>query len=193
MAMNDTLKSIYERRAVRKYKEQPVDNKLIDEIIAAGRMAPSALNQQVWKFYVVTDAEEIKRLSFSIAQVAENYFPLSHGIDISKVDDLIFHHAPVVIFITAPKNNDWGSLDVGMCSQNMMLAARSLGLDSCPIGFAKFLHMTDKLSELGISNTEQIQLAIIFGYADEKPELHERKTDNVKFIAAKSNKYIVLA
>lgn len=191
--MNDTLKSIYERRAVRKYKEQPVDNKLIDEIIAAGRMAPSALNQQVWKFYVVTDAEEIKRLSFSIAQVAENYFPLSHGIDISKVDDLIFHHAPVVIFITAPKNNDWGSLDVGMCSQNMMLAARSLGLDSCPIGFAKFLHMTDKLSELGISNTEQIQLAIIFGYADEKPELHERKTDNVKFIAAKSNKYIVLA
>jgi nitroreductase len=156
-------------------------------------MAPSALNQQVWKFYVVTDAEEIKRLSFSIAQVAENYFPLSHGIDISKVDDLIFHHAPVVIFITAPKNNDWGSLDVGMCSQNMMLAARSLGLDSCPIGFAKFLHMTDKLSELGISNTEQIQLAIIFGYADEKPELHERKTDNVKFIAAKSNKYIVLA
>jgi nitroreductase len=193
MAMNDTLKSIYERRAVRKYKEQPVDNKLIDEIIAAGRMAPSALNQQVWKFYVVTDAEEIKRLSFSIAQVAENYFHLSHGIDISKVDDLIFHHAPVVIFITAPKNNDWGSLDVGMCSQNMMLAARSLGLDSCPIGFATFLHMTDKLSELGISNAEQIQLAIIFGYADEKPELHERKTDNVKFITAKSNKYIVLA
>jgi len=181
--MNDTLKTIYERRAVRKFKDLCPDKKLIEQIIDAGRMAPSAMNRQGWKFYVLMDREQIHSLSPFIVKVANQVLSWAHGVDPSKTSDIIFHNAPVVIFITAPKNNEWASLDVGMCSQNMMLAAKSLGLDTCPIGFAKFLEKTNKISLLGMSPSEQIQLAIIVGYGDENPAVHERKQDNVKFVS----------
>lgn len=180
--MNEILRTIYERRAVRKYKDRLVDRKLIDEIIDAGRMAPSAMNRQLWKFYVLTDKEQINSLSPIIVNVANKVLSWAHGIDSTKTTDIIFHNAPVVIFITAPKKSDWAALDIGMCSQNMMLAAKSLGLETCPIGLAKLLQKTDKISILGMAPSEEIKLAIIVGYGDESPAVHERKKDNVKYL-----------
>jgi nitroreductase len=63
-----------------------------------------------------------------------------------------------------------------------MLAAKSFGLATCPIGLVKFLEKTDKFSSLGIPKSEHIYLAITVGYGDESPEVHERKKGNVKFI-----------
>lgn len=91
----------------------------------------------------------------------------------------------MVIFISAPRKNRWAPIDVGMCCQNMMLAAKSLGLDTCPVGLAKFLEKTDKVSILGMSPREEIQLALIVGYGDETPPTHKRKKNNLKFIKAK--------
>ena len=51
---NETLKTIYERRSVRKYKDQAVDKDVIEQVLSAGRMAPSAHNTQAWKFYILT-------------------------------------------------------------------------------------------------------------------------------------------
>jgi nitroreductase len=184
MTANETLVTIYQRRAVRKYKDKPVDRPLIEQIIDAGRMAPSAMNRQLWKFYVLTDRELINSLSPPIVKVANKVLSLVHGVIHSTTTDIIFHNAPVVIFITGPRKNQWVALDIGMCCQNMMLAAKSLGLDTCPIGFAKFLEKTDKISILGMSPSEQIQLALIVGYGDEQPPVHERKKDNVKFVTA---------
>lgn len=180
--MNETLNTIYQRRAVRKYKDLRVEKSIIDQIIDAGRMAPSAMNGQLWKFYVITDKEIIQSLSPVIVNIANKVLNWAHGVDHSKTSDIIFHNAPVVIFITAPKKNEWAKLDVGMCCQNMMLAAKSLGLDTCPIGFAKFLEKTNKISILGMSTSEEIQLALIVGYGDENPPVHERKKNNVKYL-----------
>lgn len=182
MTTNETLKTIYQRRAVRKYKDKPIDKALIEQIIDAGRMAPSAMNRQLWKFYVLTDRKLISSLSPTIVKVANKVLSWAHGIDHSITTDIIFHNAPVVIIITAPKKNEWAALDIGMCSQNMMLAAKSLGLDTCPVGFAKLLEKTEKISILGMKGSEQIMLAITVGYGDEEPPVHERKKDNVKYI-----------
>lgn len=195
---NPVIKAIYERRAVRKYTKQPVERQLIEQIIAAGRMAPSAINKQLWKFYVLTDRTEIHAFSSEIAKVAMKGFRkigvkgimkmakellhFSHGLDFIIAPDPIFHNAPVVIFITAPKFQEWAALDIGMCCQNMMLAAKSFGLDSCPIGLAKFVEHTDSYSRLNIPSSEQIHLAIIVGYGNEVPSVHERKKDNVIFL-----------
>lgn len=180
--INDVLRVIYERRAVRKYRPEPVNKQLIEEIISAGRMAPSAINLQPWKFYVVTDRELIRAFSREIAVVAKDFFHLSHWIDLPSSKDFIFHEAPVVIFITSPKDNEWASLDVGMCAQNMMLAAKAMELDTCPIGLAKFVEQTRIFSRLNIPQSEKVQLAIIIGYGDETPEVKQRATDNVTYI-----------
>ena len=197
--MNDVIKTIYERRAVRKYKDDAVSKELIEKILDAGRMAPSAMNRQLWKFYIVTSKEDIKLFSGEIVKegmksiaemslkkvaqaVVSGITHLSHGIDFLTTKDPVFYGAPVVIFITAPKENEWASLDIGMCCQNMMLAAKSLGLDSCPIGFGKFVEKAKDYSKLRIPETEQVQIAIISGYGNEKPEIHERKKDNAFWV-----------
>jgi nitroreductase len=193
-----TIKTIYERRAIRKYLSKPVDKKLIEQIIDAGRMAPSAMNKQEWKFYVFTDKETIQLMSKEIKKaaakdflksglkqiikMAAELFHMSSGIDFSKMSDPVFYGAPVVIFITAPRDNEWAGLDIGMCTQNMMLAAKSLGLDSCPVGFGKYLEHTKSYSLLPAKAGEQIHLSIILGYGNEAPGVHKRKRNNVIFI-----------
>ncbi|HAL82212.1 MAG TPA: hypothetical protein DCO83_08235 [Mucilaginibacter sp.] len=194
----ETLQTIYKRRAVRKYKSRPVGNEIIEQIIDAGRMAPSAINQQEWKFYILTNKDIIKTFSKEIAKTSAKEFIKSgvkdivktagdllhsfHSIDLFKWADPIFHGAPVVIFITAPKDDEWAGLDIGMCAQNMMLAAKTLGLDSCPVGLAKFVEHTDIFYKLRIPATEKVHLAVILGYGDETPEAHKRVKENAIFI-----------
>ncbi|MDP4285669.1 MAG: nitroreductase [Bacteroidota bacterium] len=195
---SETLKTIYERRAVRKYKDRPVDKKIIEKILDAGRMAPSALNAQSWKFYIVTNKEIIHSFSKAITKIAAkefikagrkkiiksiiNLFHFSHGLHFPKTTDHVFYEAPVVIFITAPKDNEWAAIDIGMCAQNMMLASKSLGLDSCPVGFGKYIKHTKLYPQLQIPSSEEIILSIIFGYGDENPEVHKRIKKNATFI-----------
>ena len=196
---NETIKTIYSRRAVRKYKDKPVDHALIEQILDAGRMAPSAINKQPWKFYVFTNKEKIAELSKEAAKGAAKSFFKSgikeivktaasvlhfpHKSDFTKGDNSIFHGAPVVIFITSPKDNDWAQLDVGMCSQNIMLAAKALGLDSCPVGMGKFIEKSKLYPSLNIPDTEQIDLSIILGYGDENPELHPRVKNSAVYFS----------
>ena len=195
---SETLKTIYERRAVRKYKDLPADKKVIEKILDAERMAPSALNEQSWKFYIVTNKKTIHLFSKAITKIAAkefikagpkkiiksiiNLFRFSHGLHFPKITDHVFYEAPAVIFITAPKDNEWAALDIGMCAQNMMLAAKSMGLDSCPVGFGKYIKYTELYPQLHIPSSEEIHLSIIFGYGDETPEAHKRVTKNATFI-----------
>ena len=197
--MNETLKSIYERRAVRKYKDIPVAKELIDQLIAAGCMAPSAMNRQPWKFYILMDKEKIKLLSKEIAPYALkrhrqinikqitnrtlDFFHISNVIEYAIGEDNIFYNAPVVIFITAPRTDEWGTLDVGMSAQNIMLAARAMGLDTCPVEFAKYAVLTKNYSLLNIPDAEQVELAIIVGYADEQPKAYERAENNAIYLS----------
>lgn len=198
---NATIDTIYARRAVRKYKDIPISNELLEAILDAGRMAPSAMNRQPWKFYVVTDKDAIHAISSAIAKVGVKQvfkggpghvlktigelLHFSFGSGLLKGGDHVFYGAPVVVFVAAPKDNEWAALDIGMCSQNMMLAAKSLGLDSCPVGFGKYLQETKAYSGLGIPASEEVHLALVFGYGNESPEVHKRANDNAFFVDPK--------
>lgn len=196
--MNEILKVITERRAVRSYKSKAVSRNLIEQIIEAGRMAPSAINKQPWKFYIITEKAKIKSYSKEIIKVGlknivsiglkafakavvTGISGLAHGIDFLKAKDPVFHGAPVVIFLAASRTNEWAQLDIGMCAQNMMLAAKSLGLDSCPIGFGKFIEKTKYIADLGLNKDDQILLALIIGYGNENPIAQVRNRRNAFF------------
>lgn len=177
---NETLHTIYSRRAVRKYKGIPVEKHLIEEVLKAAAMAPSALNQQPWKFYVVTHSEKLKLFAAETLKAAgKMHHSLLEGS--LQSEDPIYHGAPVIIFITAPRTDEWAGLDVGLCAQNLMLAARSLGLDTCPVGLANFMQETPVYGQLHIPDSEKIYLAVTLGYGDEHPEMHPRKQDTTFF------------
>ncbi|MGN6395615.1 MAG: nitroreductase family protein [Mucilaginibacter sp.] len=192
----DSLECIQSRRAVRHYLPQMPDDELIEKILAAGRLAPSAMNRQLWRFYIATHSDTISAFSKAISSAVLHEYTkkvLHHPIKtirelmhVGKVGfdtgDPVFHGAPVVIFITSPADNEWGGLDTGMCAQNMMLAAHSLGLATCPIGMAKYVGLTDIYHRLEVPVSEKVELAISLGYSAETPKMPKRTGGRAVFI-----------
>lgn len=179
--MNSVIKAIKERRAVRRYKNKEIPESAINEIIDAGRYAPSAMNRQPWKFIIITNKSLIKELSDVMTKKLLN---ISTRIRerMKTMEDPVFYSAPLLVFVLSEEGNEWVYADCGICSQNMMLAAYSLGIASCFIGMAKHIEGEKILEKLNISEGYKVINAVVFGYADEKPELKERKRDNVAWI-----------
>lgn len=202
---NQMLRIIYERRSIRKYKDIAIKRQLIEQILDAGRMAPSAMNKQPWKFHILTEKEDIRMFSKALSKavvggivklgvsgiikMARDFLHFPHYGDILKVNDPIFHGAPVVIFISAAKDDEWADLDIGMCAQNMMLAARYLGLDTCPVGMVKYAGNAEIFNRFDLPVTDQVKIAITLGYGDEHPLPAERIKDNARFITAGEKGY----
>lgn len=197
MTPTAAIENIYARRSVRRYQDRPVERQLIEQVIDAGRMAPTAMIKQPWRFYVLTERASIKAFSKAIIKTLAKemmhegpagvaklamgaLYNLYYG-DFLKAPD-IFYGAPVVIFITAPKDEPWACYDISMCAQNMMLAAKALGLDTCPLGVGKSVEHTPIYYQLRIPYPEQVFLALILGYGDEQPKVHQRMKDNVIYV-----------
>ncbi len=60
--LTETEKVIYKRRSVRLYRKKQVPKELVDRVIEAGRFAPSAGNNQPWKFIVIQNRETIDEI-----------------------------------------------------------------------------------------------------------------------------------
>ncbi len=78
----------------------------------------------------------------------------------------VFFDAPVGIIYTIDRIMEQGSwLDFGMFLQNVMVAARARGLDTCPqAAFTQFHRVIAR--ELGLANTEMVVCGMSLGYAD---------------------------
>jgi len=183
-ALNETIKTIKSRRATRTYKNKPIEKEKIDEIIECGLMAPSARNKQPWKFILVTSKDLIKEMGKRIQNKVITNPRYSFVKERAKTkEDAIFYSAPLVIFILGDKDNHWSTIDCSLAAENMMLAAKSLGIASCPIGMARYIKdEKDFIEKLDFSENYELILTLVFGYADEKPAIKERNKDVVKWV-----------
>jgi len=185
--MNQIIETIKTRRSVRAYQVKPIPKEVIEEIIDAGRFAPSAFNWQPWRFVIVTNKNLISRISKKIRKKLKRlsiFFPLGklfikelrtkRAIDfIDKLkhtdEDIIYYNAPLLILVFADKKNRFTTIDCSLAAQNMMLAAQSLGIGSCYIGFSKLIENDRKIfSELKIPKNFRIICSLIFGYPQEE-------------------------
>lgn len=142
---------IVERRSIRKWQNKEVSPELVDKIIAAGTWAPSSCNRQAWKFTVVSK-DKRHLLQHRVLEGS----PVTILISIDE-RPYFFHekHAP--------------ALDVGFAAQNILLAATSLGLGSCPVYFA-YPYIQKVRKELGIEKYRKVYLGIAIGYPAENPD-----------------------
>jgi nitroreductase len=69
-----------------------------------------------------------------------------------------------------------------MCAQNMLLAAESLGVSGCPVGFGAIVQYVKDYPILRIPENERVVLSVVLGYADEHPVMHPRRKNNVFFL-----------
>ena len=117
---NSVLDAIENRRSIVRFETIPIEEEKIQAILEAGRWAPSWLNKQPWRFIVVTDPAIKERLSELVPTVFKS------GV----------REAPVCIAVSVDPNEDSFHFieDGAAATQNMALAAQSLGLGSCWIG-----------------------------------------------------------
>lgn len=138
----DVMEAIYQRRSVRAYTDQPVDRTTVEALIKAATHAPSSMNEQPWAFGVVQDPKRLASWSDRIkAYVLQRLKPdslLAKYRDLlSNPDYHIFHRAGTLIIICARPDAYNGEEDCSLAAQNLMLAAYTMGLGTCPIGFAR--------------------------------------------------------
>jgi len=184
--MNQTIKTIKERRSIRQYQDKKIPENIIKEIIEAGRYAPSAHNAQPCRYIIIENKNTIKECS----QYIRNWFkkkliwkPIvslfnkkilktieSAEKRIFNDKDLFFYGAPLLVLICA-KDNKWTDKDCSCAAQNMMLAARSLGIGSCWIGYADYVFNKSRkmMKKLGVPKNMKVKAHIVFGYTDRFP------------------------
>ena len=181
--MLDLIKT---RRSTRKYQDRPVPRELIDQVVEAGRYAPSGGNNQTGHFLVVTDRAVLSRLAemaqeaFAAMEVTENtYRSLAFAIQAAKKGGYVFHyHAPVLIIAANKKDYGNNMADTACALENMMLMANALDLGSCWINQLRWLNEDPALlayeRELGLAEDERVYGAVAVGFADTPDGLPER-------------------
>jgi nitroreductase len=174
--INPIIEAITRRRSIRKYLDKPVSREIIDTLLNTAVMSPSAMNRQPWRFIVIENRQRIRELSEKVKKQM-NLLGYAHRLAeiIQSKNDTIFHGAPLLIIITAEKDDKWSRINCGIIAQSMFLAAYSLGLGSCYIGFANTLNNdSTTLKELKVPENHEIIAALIFGYPAETKEQPKR-------------------
>ena len=118
--MNEMLKLMHDRRSTRAYRPEPLQEAVIQQILEAGRFAPSGMNKQLNHFYVITDPNYLADLTALVSRKMENYR-----------DKDFRYGAPVLVLVTNQKESTTCVQDASCAMENMMLAAFSLGVGSC--------------------------------------------------------------
>jgi len=121
----DVMETIRTRRSVRAYRSDPIPGELLEQVTEALRLAPSACNNQPWRFILVCDADLRRR----VAEAA-------HG-------QMFMAAAPVVVVgcgdparAYPSMGGYWNSIemDVAIALDHLALAAAAAGLGTCWIG-----------------------------------------------------------
>lgn len=180
---NPVIRTIMERRSIRKYKPESVPREMMDIILRCGINAPSAMNGQPWEVRVVDNPEFIDGVTKLFVESAKDDERMSKMVQDPGFKNM-FHNAPAVIFI-AGKDGE-GKFDCGLLSENIMLAAHAMGLGTCclgsPIGFMKSDLATDYRKRLDFSEGYELYYAIAIGYPDESPEAKPRDASKVRYV-----------
>jgi len=183
----NALDAIMTRRSTRSYKPAAVEPEKLQQILDAGRHAPSGGNNQTCHFLVVQNPEVLKKLAtlaenaFAKMEVTpETYSSLKMSINLSKKGGYVFYYnAPVLIIVANQKNYGNNMADSAVAVENMFIAANALDLGSCWINQLHWLtedaEILSYLRELGLKENERVYASLVVGYAKSEDGLPNRK------------------
>jgi nitroreductase len=139
----DIFEAIKNRRSIRQYKSDPVDDKTIDTVLEAAHWAPSWGNLQCWRFVIVRDAKVKSEIAGTLTRVQID----NEWVDNAASDSI--KQAPVLIVLCAEKSKaglladgkpvtdkgeSWFMFDTALAMENLVLAAHALGLGTVIVG-----------------------------------------------------------
>lgn len=184
---------LYNRKSIRKFKDQEVPKEIIEKIIQAGLQAPSGKNRQNWRFYILRGEKKEEYLKYSqkswlgIKEVLKQRLKPS----LYEFTERFFYTlggAPVVILCyshNSPEERYLTSVgSVYMAVENMNLAAVAEGLGGCTMGAP--LEIKQEIDQfLGLSDEEwyrrgelELLCAYVLGWPDHDPPKAPRQLEN---------------
>ena len=157
------LNAIYKRRSIREFTDKPVEIEDLREIVKAGIWAPSGLNNQPWRFVLISDTAT--RL-----QLAEQT-RYSHIVKAAP--------ALIVVFLDTREvyNEVKDHQAAGACIQNMLLATEELGLGAVWLG--EILNRQEQVKQIiGIGDEYDLMAIIAIGHPIHRNQSSKRKEIN---------------
>lgn len=119
---NSTLSSILQRASVRSFTDKPVGNQQIELLLHAGMAAPSCVNRQPWELLVLTDKEAKEKVVRGLG-----------GNDFVKTAPVVIIPCVNMLKVFNGDTYNWMA-DLSAVSENILIAAQSLGLGGCWVG-----------------------------------------------------------
>lgn len=155
------MEAIFTRTSVRNYEARPVEDGKIEKILRAAMAAPSAMNQQPWEFYVVTNKsvlQEISQASPYMGMTAEA--PAAFVLCYRKTD------------VKVPELVD---VDMALATENILLEIETLGMGGVMLGVAPFEERMEKVAKaIELPEYLAIFTVIPFGYPAKKNPQQDR-------------------
>lgn len=152
----DFFKAVEERCSTRKYSGEAVPRNSVETIIHAGRLAPTARNEQPWEFVAVTDRARLKELGGLT----------DHGKFIAEAG------ACIAVLCHPTK---YYLEDGCAATENMLLAATALGLHSCWVAGDKKAYAPRVCEFLGAPPECKLVSLIALGFAAAPPPRARKK------------------
>jgi nitroreductase len=154
------MEAIRTRRSVRSFQPDRIDEATIRRLLEAAVQAPTAIHLEPWVFVIVQDAKLLAEISSRAKALFTAHMP-AHFAAVPAASGLaraladpeydIFHGSGTLIVICARPLSDFVTADCWLAAQNLMLAARALGLGTCVIGLSSgALQLPEMKAQLGI-------------------------------------------
>ena len=157
MSLMSLIDNILTRRSIRRYETKDIPEEVLQQILEAGRQAPSAANRQPIRFVIVKDHDILKDLCDNLITRFVKYAPVA-----------IVGCADIKSLLTGK----WAVVDATIAMQNMVIAAWTLGVGSCWVGACN----EEKVKELlKIPDKWKVVALITFGYPAEHPKPRKKK------------------
>ena len=158
----ETLEAIHSRHSVRSFTEEPVPKTLLRQVLEAAMRSAIAGNVQPWGFVLVREPHRLKALrSLAPGIIGHPTALVAICLDQQRAKGLGGALGP---------NLAW--IDIGLVTQNLLLAAHDLGLGACPVGS---FHRPSVALILGLPPHVQPVLLVALGYPQTLPPLSERR------------------
>jgi len=170
------------RRTYRRFKQQPISDEVLGDMLTAARYASSAANKQPISYVVVRTPEKVKEV-FDQTKWA-GYFPNDAGRPKAGEEPVLF--IGIVENLDISKN--YADTDAGLAISNLTLAAWSHGVGSCMIGACN----KPKLSEMfGLTENQQLHTVVAFGYPSHESHITDVKDGEIKYYLDENQDYVV--
>ncbi len=148
----DVIETIRNRRSIRRYLDRPVEDDKVEQILEAGRWAPSADNLQPWHFIVVRDGVMRQKLAQASGW------------------GKFLKDSPVAIVVLGDpqRSSKYNLADPHNAVMNMILTAYSLGLGSCWVDVRDMSSEQEFKKLLHVPKSMRVICAVAIGYPAEE-------------------------